>query len=114
VIYTSYYNASRDDPRAVGISRGRYQGFDGPYYDDLAPSSSLLKEWQDHRKRMTWDEYTRRYHYETLSRLNPRRVGRELDWRVLLCFEAKPPCHRFIVAEWLRGAGFAVEELTSF
>jgi len=50
-----------------------------------------------------------------LSKLDPHKVAKDLEGRILLCYEniykKDSHCHREIVAEWLREAGYKVKEL---
>ena len=59
------------------------------------------------------DFYTARYQEEVLSFLDPKKVVKDLGPEsILLCWERPDRfCHRHIVAEWLRKAGYDVWEL---
>jgi len=71
----------------------------------LAPSPELLADW---KKGTTWEEYEKRYRFEMLSTAKPAGAFRDLrdlaKNRVvrLLCWEKKPPCHRFILLDLLK------------
>jgi len=72
------------------------------WHPELAPSWNLLNDWKDG---ITWEEYTRRFRAEILSRPNAVESMRFLasaERRItLVCFEKSPPCHRFLLLEWL-------------
>ena len=57
-------------------------------------------------------EYFHYYKQETLDKLNPHVVAKDLNNKVLLCYEKSTDfCHRHIVAAWLRHYGYEAEEL---
>ena len=68
---------------------------------NLAPSMSLLKDWQ--KRRIKWDEYVSRFTNYNLSRSpwDVRNIARRAMVQnvTLLCYEESPDyCHRRIVA----------------
>lgn len=103
-LYTSSYATSGDDPRAVGISRSTPRFFKGKRYHDLAPSRAMLK--------MNAADFRVAYQAQ-LDALDPGKVARELDGKILLCFEpAGTFCHREMVASWLQAKlGIDVQEI---
>jgi hypothetical protein len=115
VIYTSYYGNKtiglvKDS--LVGISQGTPIGFSGLKYPGLFPSWDMIRTWQHSRQTPAdWAVYTAAYTSQVLAKLDPVKVGPLLQGKVLLCYEGKGYCHRHIMADWLRKAGFVVEEL---
>lgn len=117
MIYTSYF-ASKNYNKDQGISISRYNKFwQGESYPDLYPSSNLLAWWKSlspeaQQSEICQQEYFRYYKQETLDKLNPHIVAKDLDNKVLLCYEKSADfCHRHIIAAWLRHYGYEVEEL---
>lgn len=123
IIYTSYFggmamlrSAGFKPGQLVSIARSPPLQFTGMKdvrsYKLLAPSWSLLNDW--HRG-MKPSEYVARFEKEQLEGLNPTQIAPELLQKekevVLLCYE--PPgqfCHRHIVADWFKKAGYQTEE----
>lgn len=117
-IYTSYFamcNKIPDNIAKVAISRGIPKGISCFEYKKLAPSWELIQLWKE---RGDWDLYTEVYNREVLSTLNQDDVVMDFlrmpdaTEFVLLCYEKLPPCHRFLVSDWLIEAGYDVTELT--
>lgn len=112
-MYTSYFGKMKKLPEGfvlVSISRTCPKGIKMKMYGKLAPSAELLRDYKSGQ--MSWEDYTERYKSETLSKLNPQTVARELgDNVILMCYEkSEDNCHRHIVAEWLRNAGVNISE----
>lgn len=118
VIYTSYYANLRNLPASiipVAISQFPPSWYKGKTLRRLAPSSELLLSYK--AGTVGEDEYIRRYKAETLSAFDPRKMygslfeyfgGRDI---CLVCFERPEDfCHRHIVAEWFRSAGYDARE----
>lgn len=83
----------------------------GKRYKDLAPSKPLHKAWQNHE--ISEAEYLQRYTLETLSKLDPAQVYRELgEDAMLLCWcRAGEFCHRRLAAKWFeKNLGVSVPE----
>ena len=117
MIYTSYFSSKKYKPEE-GISIARWCKFwSGLSYTALAPSTELLSWWKslssiEQETTEAKQCYANLYKEQTLSKLNPAEVAMILEGKTLLCFEkAGDFCHRHIVAEWLRDAGFECEEL---
>jgi hypothetical protein len=98
-IYTSYFaNYKKED--AVSIAFSTPNWFKGEEYKKLAPPKKLLYDYKsglvDEKK------YREIYSKEVLNELNPSEIAKELNNKVILCYE-KPEdfCHRRLVAEWL-------------
>lgn len=109
MIYTSYFARSDVWPRgtvsiAASASFWKYET-----YEPLVPMRGILWAYKHHE--ISMDEYIHLYK-EQLARLSVHAVAMDLEERILLCYE-KPDkfCHRHIVAEWLREAGYEVREL---
>ena len=102
----SYKNCK--DKRGISISgdSGRSVGYEGPTYLKLAPKRDWWTQWEMIKDRIDPYESTRFYiekYYDTvLKGLDPEEVYKDLDGRILLCYE-EPAffCHRHIVASWL-------------
>ncbi len=81
-----------------GISRERLSITE--WLRNLAPSKELLRDWKN--KRISWEEYTMRYHEEMRDQ---QEAIRDLANRArrstitLLCFEHEedPCCHRYLL-----------------
>ncbi|MBQ9041445.1 MAG: DUF488 family protein [Eggerthellaceae bacterium] len=108
MIYTSYWGRVKALEKfgiePVAISRGRPKGWFGRSIESLCPSWQML--------RLPVDEFYRRYD-EQLARTDPAEVVRELGDEdvALLCWEKEiGECHRHRVVDWLRAAGYVVEE----
>jgi uncharacterized protein YeaO (DUF488 family) len=88
-----------------GISRDRLTITD--WRQNLAPSKELLQDWKKHK--ITWQEYTLRYHEEMRDQ---QAAIKELADRAkrgtitLLCFEREndPHCHRHLLKELVEKA----------
>ena len=64
------------------------------------------------QKEFIEQRYIRKYTKEVLSRLNPEKVAKDLDGKILLCYEKSDAfCHRHIFADWMKKNGFEVEEI---
>lgn len=107
IIYTSYHAVTCKDPRAINISVGKPAFAPAGYesYPDLFPTRDML--------RMSLGQYHAKY-MEKLAKLDPYKVIKDLDGRVMCCYEAQGKwCHRHMVAKWLFDTtGLLVPELT--
>lgn len=76
-------------------------------YPDLYPTREMLYEFNYSGN---IDNYINSYS-EILSKLNPEKVYRDLNNKIILCYE-KPTdfCHRHLVAIWLNQNGFECRE----
>ena len=117
MIYTSYF-ASKKYNKDQGISIARYNKFwQGESYLELFPNAQLLAWWKSLTKEAQETEecqqqYFEAYKQETLSKLDPHKIAKDLEGRILLCYEKSSDfCHRHIVAAWLRHYGYEAEEL---
>lgn len=138
MIYTTYFAQLRNLPsNVVPISICRFppQWFHGLEYLKLAPSWSILKRWKDGTKDCNAvQEYIQDFRGQVLNSLSVVRVLDEIqvsipneikakmqspvwrndEWHVaLVCYE-KPSdfCHRHLVSQWLRDAGYVCKEWT--
>lgn len=77
-------------------------GIEYEHDTELAPTSDILDDYK--KKRMTWDEYERRFNALLSERSPVEHNGRErFDHACLLCSEHEPDhCHRRLVAEYLQ------------
>ena len=138
MIQTSYYASPsvkhlfKNNPeRLVNIAVYKPSQINIASYPLLFPTQSILFEYKNamadldlrrlkknspeeynHLKQLIEKRYIERYHKEVLDKLNPIRVAKDLDGKILLCYE-KPEsfCHRHIFAEWMKIYDFEVEEL---
>ena len=111
MIYTSYFAKYRGD-NGVSIARAQPTKDGVPYHqalEQLRPPKWLLRGHKEGE--ITDAEFKHYYHNAVLRGLSPVAWGKRLQGKVLLCWE-KPGdfCHRHIVADWLRKAGFEVKE----
>ena len=115
MLYTSYFGNIRNLPEelaVVSISTIPIKGWSGYQYRKLAPKA----EWISLAKNGGTEEYKRLY-MEMLNCLDPDVVIEELydltdsEDIVLVCYERSENfCHRHIVSEWFRNAGYECEE----
>ena len=97
-----------------GSENMSYAHLAGMKYKKLVPPWYIVKDYkEDHDQ----EKYTKRYVDLVLNHLNPHNVFNDfknmsLGYDVaLVCYEKSESfCHRHIVAEWLRDAGYQVEE----
>ncbi len=112
---TSYFSKSKKFPekRLVSIANITPKWFEGEEYKALAPNWDTVDAWKKSAKtEEDWKNYKRDYYKSKLSKLDAKKVYEDLKDAVLLCYEKEPPCHRFLVAEWIeKELGIKVEEL---
>ena len=109
MICTSSHNDWLSDKyRTYSISgnRGKDANYQGECYPELAPKLSFWKIWHDNIGKVSEEEnnmyYVKEYYEQVLSELDPKKVLKDLDNSVLLCYENHNEfCHRHIVAIWL-------------
>lgn len=133
MIYTSYFGGLRkyaDELLArqivpISIAQMKPSWYRGLEYRALAPSKEMLHDYKTNlvyrldtpfKKK---ERYILQYYRDILQNLTPEKVAADLLHLakprtdvVLLCYE-KPNrfCHRQIVADWLKTAGFSIEEI---
>ena len=109
MIYTSYFAKSAKETNAVSIARYAPSWFKGREILDLAPKWSLVRAYK--AKKINDGDYTLLFN-NILSKLDPNIFGKTLDGKILLCWERPEKfCHRHLVSQWLRNAGFKAEEI---
>lgn len=118
MIFTSYFAQIQNLPPSVvpiSIALKPPKGYKGLHYRPLMPTHNILAEWKLNGDK---DVYVEEYDDKVLLNLKPNKVVAELMSMVplgvdiaLICYE-KPAdfCHRHLVAEWLKDAGFPCEE----
>ena len=108
MISTSSHNDWQSDKYitySISGNRGKDVNYQGKCYSELAPKLSFLKVWHNNIGRISEEEnnryYVQEYWNQVLSKLDPEKVFRDLDYSVLLCYEPNTEfCHRHIVAAW--------------
>lgn len=117
-IYTTCFTNLKDLPEnviSVAISRTVPSWYGGYRWLRLAPSQSILSDYHKFRNK---DRYKKRFTDEILDLIDPGTLRTEIEnfiqpgcTIVLVCYERPPKfCHRHLVADWLRGLGYEVEE----
>ena len=115
MVKTSYFKKARDLSNVVSIARSDFpwsmKGYRFKKYPTLMPTIELLRSWK--KGNLTESQYSRRYYKETLGKLNPEKVYKDLDGKILLCHEPSGNfCHRRLVAKWIKDSlGVEVPEL---
>lgn len=111
MITTSYFKNIRNVNNPISISRFPPNWYNGECFIELAPTKELL--FDKKQGKINNEEYTIRYHNETLSQLNPQEIYDKLDGYTLLCYEEKGKfCHRHLVKNWLEyELGVEINEL---
>ncbi len=103
-LYTSYFNSGEwDSEYAVSIAGKSPPWYNQAEFKELAPKFWFFEKYKRDGDK---DFYTKQYHEEVLSHLDPEEVYNRLGQNtVLLCWE-KPGefCHRHIVADWFTNA----------
>jgi len=98
-IKTSYFANYKED-NAVSIAFSTPNWFKGEKYKKLAPPKKLLYDYKSGL--VEEEEYRKVYSKEVLNKLDPFKIAKELNNKVLLCYEKSEDfCHRKLVAEWL-------------
>ena len=99
-----------------GVSRenATYSTLSANKYKKLVPPWYVVKAYQENGDK---EQYIRDYTRLVLDQLDPQDVVKQLKDRVgyndvaLVCYEKSEDfCHRHLVADWLRNAGYDVEE----
>lgn len=117
-IYTTYFNNLINLPDTIipiSICGKPPHYWIGREYKKLAPKYDFFKVWKQTHDN---DYYVEQFNKQVLNNLDPAQVVNELFQMVpsdctvaLVCYE-KPNqfCHRHLVADWLRSAGYEVSE----
>lgn len=95
----------------VSIAGKTPDGFRGRIYSKLAPRYEWWMEWKNNHLSEEW--YKEKYYSTVLDLLDPHKVVKDIgEDAILCCYEKRGEfCHRLFVAEWLRKAGYDIEEL---
>lgn len=125
-IYTGCFKKNGEYPGAISIADGPPYVWrrDGkPEYRKLAPTPEIRSGYA--RGGWSWEQYVKAYEKDVLDKLFPGDVVEELRRMsapyppCILCWEEPKydekgqrieNCHRQLVAEWLKKAGFKVNE----
>lgn len=85
----------------------------GARYPLLAPTSEILNKWNNSLKTdKDVMEYQVEYTIKVLDKLDVHKVAKDLEGKVLLCFETPDKfCHRHLIAIWLRKNGYECKEI---
>jgi hypothetical protein len=117
LIYTSYFASKKYKPED-GVSIARYCKFwNGLDYEALKPPEDLINWWKSlsPKEQQSFDkreQYKCAYINRVLAQLDVHEIAKELDNKVLLCYEKSADfCHRHIVAQWLQNSGYGCGEL---
>ena len=118
MIRTSYYSKAANISGFVKIGISRTSPYLVPTIEELYPTWDIINEYKNSGDE---ERFIRRYKSEILSNTSIdavmskiRRIcAQQHSYNVLLlCYEGKGKfCHRQVVAEWLRSAGYSVEEI---
>lgn len=114
MIHTSYFAKMRKFTKeqldaCICIARYQPHGVNLLNYMNVAPKDQIL--WK-YKKDKDQEAYTKAYKQQ-LSRLDVHQVAKDLDGKICICYEKSEDfCHRHLLAEWLRDAGYECEELT--
>lgn len=119
-IYTTYFSKIPrlpKDVKPISISLWPPRGYTGAKMPELAPTRAILQKFKSGG---SWSEYVEEYERDVLSRLDPHKIMAKIMSisggrpAALACFEnlAYPGavCHRTLVAQWLKKAGYDVTE----
>ena len=121
MIYTTYFAKLKklpDNIIPIAICAKPPSGYTGPIYRPLAPKYDFFAKYKINGDK---EEFTENYIGQVLNQLNPVSVVTNLYYQAclapntcdiaLVCFEKSTDfCHRHLVADWLREAGYECEE----
>ena len=85
MISTSSHNDWQSDKYitySISGNRGKDVNYQGKCYPELAPKLSFWKVWHNNIGKT----YVQEYWNQVLSKLDPEKVFRDLDYSVLLCY----------------------------
>lgn len=90
---------------SISMDRGASAGYSGKCYLDLAPKRGFWDKWRKNIGVVSEEENTRfyieEYYKQVLSKLDPLKVYKDLEYSTLLCYEdSEEFCHRHVVAAW--------------
>jgi hypothetical protein len=103
-IYTSYFAKYKNGINAVSIARGTPKWFNGKSIIEFAPPRYMIN--------YSPEDYKKEFKKVVIEKTAKNGLNKLQEGDVLLCYE-KPNefCHRHIIAEWLRGLGYDVQEI---
>ena len=118
-IYTTNFASLKNVPKTIipiAICGKTPEWWTGLKFPALAPKYWWWVTWKESGEDKDW--YTQKYKETVLDSLIPFSVVQELKEMVgegndvaLVCYEKSNEfCHRHLVAQWLRDAGYSVEE----
>lgn len=113
MIYTSYFAKMRKFTQeqldaCVCIARYKPKGVNIRTYLAVAPRSQILWKYKQDKDQ---ESYTKAYKKQ-LSHLDVHKVAHDLAGKICICYEKYGDfCHRNLLAQWLRDAGYECEEL---
>ena len=112
MIYTGYY-AKFNGNNGLSISLHPPKWTKFLQYKPLAPTQQILDWWNNSPKGLKEQKiYKRLYQRDVLNHLDVHTIAKELDGKVLLCYERPDEfCHRQLVAEWFRTYGYPCKEI---
>lgn len=107
-VYTSYFARIKNKVNTISIANSCPQGFGGLICKALAPKW----EWVAKYKRDSDFAYLADKYTAYLDSLGIEAVSKLIyDGAILCCWEANnKPCHRHVLAQWLRDHGIECEE----
>lgn len=101
MIYTCYFAKYKHD-NGISIALKSPDWFNGEAYSPLFPKWSFLKQYFKDKNETN---YIEQYNKLVLNQLDPIKVYKDLNGKVLLCWEKTGKfCHRRLVAEWLESS----------
>lgn len=105
MIQTGCFRGCRGLTDCVSIARSNPKYYHGTTFLTLAPTWNMLGQYRRISKESGPEVAQKHYiiqYDEILSRLNPQKIYKILDGKILLCWEAPGDfCHRRLVAKWL-------------
>lgn len=107
-VYTSYFAKAKTLKDTISIANSCPTNFGGLICKTLAPKWAWVVEYKD-----TGDFATLASKYKDyLDSIGIEKVSRLIyDGAILCCWEANDkPCHRHVLAQWLRDHGIDCEE----
>lgn len=109
---TSYFAKMKNiyGENLVSVAGKTPNNFRGIIYKKLAPKYEWWKEWKNGNCDNDW--FINKYKETVLNHLDPHEVYNKLGQDAILCCYETPDkfCHRHLIAEWLKKAGYDIEE----
>lgn len=117
---TSYFANIKNLKYPIAICRGVPKWYNGPVFQDLAPSWATLNAYKNSTNKAEAEQQYIKEFLQDLDKLNATDIVAQLskvydvniDEVCLICYE-KPSdfCHRHLVANWLKNNGYKCEEI---